>query len=68
MLKHYFINKKSDKNGSQFMHDEYCLQIPKDDILYVGMFENCNEAIKVARENYSTVIGCKKCCSNCQAG
>ncbi len=66
MLKHYFINNKTNEKGNQLIHNEYCLQIPKNETSYVGMFKNCSEAIMVARENYPTVKECKRCSSNCQ--
>ncbi len=67
MLKHYFINKKSDKDPNQVVHDEYCRQRPTvTEALYVGMFNNCSDAIKEAQKEYKHAIVCPKCLCDCK--
>ena len=65
MLKRYFVNPvPQSPNGEHEVHAEGCAFMPYDPI-YLGMFFNCEDAVKAARAYYSNVDGCYFCCNHC---
>lgn len=70
MTKYYFTNKP-DNNGYNEVHTEDCIFMPlPPHSTYIGLFNNCTEAIKAAEEQYPTLTfdGCCFCCRPCHKG
>lgn len=66
MGEHYYINKNAQPTGEREIHKERCVYLP--DIInrqYLGMFDNCKEALQEAKKFYSNVDGCYYCAPAC---
>lgn len=68
MYKNYYVNKDAtlNPNYNHEVHTEDCVWFPsianRD---YLGYYNNCNDAIRKAKERYSNVDGCKTCSPLC---
>ena len=66
MTKFYYVNKNAQPTGEHEVHSSNCPYLPTiANRLYLGMFDNCAEAIREARKYYSNVDGCYYCCNEC---
>ena len=64
----FYINKNTDSNPNHDheVHCENCLWLPNEaNREYLGEFDNCIDAIQVAKTKYSRVDGCMHCCPQC---
>jgi len=66
MYKHYYINKNSQDSWENEVHTEDCSYFSDiKDKEYLWYFDNCKDAIKKAKENYSDVDWCYWCIKEC---
>jgi hypothetical protein len=71
MYKYYYFNDHIDEHGYHEVHTEDCEYLPNAaNRTYIGRFENCQEAIKAAKEKYPSKYfdGCFFCCRSCHHG
>lgn len=62
----YYVNKNAQPTGEHEVHQASCIYLPHpNNLLYLGSFTNCADAVKKAGEYYSNVDGCYYCCPNC---
>jgi hypothetical protein len=65
-MKPYYVNKIALSNGSYEVHASSCMHLPEiENCIYLGIFENCSEAINEAEKFLSNVNGCKICLAEC---
>lgn len=63
MYKRYYKNKNAQANGDHEVHEEGCLWMPSEENrLYLGLFEDCRDAVKKAKQIDPSADGCKHCC------
>lgn len=65
-MNNYFVNTNAQSNGDHEVHKDGCDYMP--DILnrrYLGVFSNCNDAVKEAKKTYLKADGCYYCCNEC---
>ena len=60
----YYVNKDAQANGDHEVHREGCSYMPSNKI-YLGAFNNCEDAVKAAKGYYSQVNGCYYCANAC---
>jgi len=66
----YYINKDNSKNPNENyeVHLKGCKPWPENDG-YLGMFNNCQDAVSAAKNGYPKISldidGCSKCCPDC---
>ena len=66
MKYHYYVNKNAQTTGEHEVHREDCKWLPDDENrLYLGMFDNCKDAVKKAKETYPNSDGCFYCSEDC---
>ncbi|OQA84106.1 MAG: hypothetical protein BWY31_02543 [Lentisphaerae bacterium ADurb.Bin242] len=59
----YYVNKESDKRGDHEVHKEICFWLPDpNNRIALGECANAHEAVRKAKEYYSTADGCYHCC------
>ena len=59
----YYVNKNAQPTGEHEVHKPTCVWLPYvENRIYLGDFTTSAEALKAARQFYSNVDGCKKCC------
>ena len=50
-MDYYYVNKKAQENGDHEVHKESCDYLPNiNNRKYLGLFSNCHDAVKKARE------------------
>jgi hypothetical protein len=65
-MKYYYVNKNAQPNGDHEVHTGDCSHLPQpENRLYLGLFSNCKDAVKKAKETYSQSDGCYYCCNAC---
>lgn len=65
-MKIYYVNKKAQENGDHEVHESGCEFLPSPENKEIlGIFENCTQAVKKAKEKYSTANGCYFCSYPC---
>lgn len=65
-MEHYYVNKIAQANGDHEIHTDSCSHKPDTvNALYLGVFENCANAVKEAKKYYSKSNGCYYCCKAC---
>ena len=65
-MNNYYVNKNCQKGGEHEVHKQSCLYLPKpENRIYLGVFNNCRDAIKEAKKHYSNIDGCFYCCKEC---
>ena len=65
-MDYYYVNKKAQENGDHEVHKESCDYLPNiNNRKYLGLFSNCHDAVKKAREYHPQVDGCKFCSEEC---
>jgi hypothetical protein len=62
----YYINKNAQSNGDHEVHTEDCSYLPSVlNLLYLGNFTNCQDAVKEAKKIYHRSNGCFYCSRVC---
>ncbi|MCI5167887.1 MAG: hypothetical protein D3903_17830 [Candidatus Electrothrix sp. GM3_4] len=64
----YYVNTKTDTNpnNNHEVHTSTCHKCPSENNRkYLGVFANCQDAVKEAKKTYSNVDGCIHCCKPC---
>jgi len=62
----YYVNKNAQPTGEHEVHTEDCTQgASPENRLYLGVFSNCQDAVRAARNHYSNVDGCAYCSATC---
>jgi len=65
-MKNYYVNKLKQSNGDQEVHESNCSFLPSfDNREYLGLFSDCKEAVKKAKEKYPKSNGCYYCSNSC---
>lgn len=65
----YYVNKQAQSNGDHEVHTTGCSYLPDEkNRLYLGLFDNCHDAVREARKHYSQVNGCYWCSRACHTG
>lgn len=64
----HFVNQNAQPDGTHEVHADTCQQVGRmDHLQFVGRFSACRPAVKVARANYPTAVGCAVCSPDCLA-
>lgn len=62
----YCVNKNPQSNGDHEVHQEGCSFYPEfQNRIYLGIFSNCQSAVREASKHYSRVNGCYYCALAC---
>ena len=62
----YYVNKNAQANGDHEVHKSDCSFLPKEENrIYLGVFDNCKDAVRGAKKYYSQVNGCYYCSNEC---
>jgi hypothetical protein len=62
----YYVNKQAQSNGDHEVHESTCSYLPSaSNLLYLGVFTTCSDAVKEAKKTYSQADGCYWCCRSC---
>lgn len=62
----YLVNKNAQYNGDHEVHREDCNHLPHpENRKDLGIFYNCHDAVKKAKEYDSDADGCYYCCNEC---
>jgi hypothetical protein len=65
-MKIYYVNKKAQTNGDHVVHREDCHYLPSSENRhYLGIFNSCQEAVKVAKRTFPQSNGCFYCSKDC---
>jgi len=65
----YYVNKVAQNNGDHEVHKSKCNYLPSaEHRLYLGMFDNCRDAVNEAKKFYKQCNGCFYCCRECHTG
>lgn len=66
MKQKYYVNDHAQPNGDHEIHVTSCKYYdPIASKIYLGEFELCQEAVRVAKRRYSMANGCFTCCQPC---
>jgi hypothetical protein len=63
-MAYYYVDKESQPAGEHEIHRSDCLWLPGDRI-FLGDCYSCSEALKLAKEYYDKVDGCRHCSIEC---
>jgi hypothetical protein len=62
----YYVNMNAQDNGDHEVHTSECKNLPHpENRIYLGVFDNCNDAVRKAKEHYSRSNGCYYCSKKC---
>ena len=62
----YYVNKKAQSNGDHEVHTSTCTYLPSEENKqYLGIFSNCRDAVRKAKEYYRQSNGCYYCSREC---
>ena len=64
----YYVNKnpQSQSSGEHEVHKEGCTFMPSEENrMYLGSFDNCQDAVQEAKKHYQIVDGCYYCSREC---
>lgn len=62
----YYVNKNAQGNGDHEVHRENCSYLPKrENRIYLGEFDNCDDAVEKAKDHYNQVNGCYYSSNDC---
>ena len=68
-MDYYYVNKNAQSTGEHEVHVSGCSHLPdSENRLYLGLFSNCQDAVKEANKIYLNVDGCYYCCRPCNKG
>lgn len=60
----YYVNNKAQSNGDHEVHKSGCGYFPSDR-KYLGVFSNCQDAVREAKKTYWKSNGCFWCTREC---
>lgn len=60
----YYVNKNAQSNGDREVHSEGCSYMPSSRI-DLGLFNNCQDAVRAAKKHYPQSNGCYWCSREC---
>ena len=60
----YYVNRNAQPGGEHEVHKEGCVFMPKNPI-FLGLFDNCWDALERAKDFFDDVDGGKFCCEEC---
>lgn len=63
----YYVNNTAQDNGDHEVHKSDCYWLSRaKDKTYLGLFDNCRDAVNKAKETYPvTANGCAVCSYEC---
>jgi hypothetical protein len=62
----YYLSKKTLETGEHEMHTSSCVILPDpNDRIYLGIFYNCQDALREAKRYFDDVDGCSFCTDCC---
>ena len=62
----YYVNKNAQANGDHEVHKESCSRMPLgQNAKYLGIFNNCHDAVAEAKKYYPKADGCYYCSNEC---
>lgn len=62
----YYVNDNAQSNGDHEVHTSTCSFVPSvANRTYLGVFDNCKDAVKEAKKKYTKTNGCKSCSNEC---
>lgn len=62
----YYVNKNAQANGDHEVHKSGCPWLPNvENRIYLGNFDNCEDAVEKAKDEYDQVNGCYFCSNDC---
>lgn len=65
-MEYYYVNKNAQLTGEHEVHKSTCSYLPdSSNLIQLGIFSNCADAVKKAKEYYNNVDGCYYCCNAC---
>lgn len=65
-MAYYYVNKNAQSSGDHEVHKSSCNYLPKEENrIYLGYYNNCEDAIEEAKKYYSQVNGCYHCSIEC---
>ena len=65
----YYVNRNPQANGDHEVHKAGCYYWPsKENLLYLGEFSNCHDAVREAKNHYGKSNGCYYCIRECHTG
>lgn len=63
---YYYVNKNAQTNGDHEVHIKSCRYFPDaKNIISLGDFSNCRDAVREAKKYYIQVNGCFYCVREC---
>nr|WP_287610556.1 hypothetical protein [Dysgonomonas sp.] len=66
IMSKYYVNRNAQNTGEHEVHEEGCIWLQfMTNPLFLGYFTNCADAVRKAKEYYSSVDGCATCCKAC---
>lgn len=65
-MDYYYVNKNAQTNGDHEVHKSNCSYLPNSsNLLGLGYFSNCKDAVAEAKKYYPKSNGCYYCCYAC---
>lgn len=62
----YYVNKYAEPTGEHKVHQSGCDHLPSiSNLVYLGEFDQCADAIREAEKYFIHVNGCTLCCKEC---
>ncbi len=62
----YYVNNNPQPNGDHEVHTADCIHLDQIKYkLYLGLFDNCEDAVKKAKTTHAQSNGCAFCASAC---
>lgn len=65
-MDYYYVNKNEQANGDHEVHKSTCSYLPhSSNLLALGYFNTCQDAVKEAKKYYRQSNGCYYCSYAC---
>lgn len=65
-MANYYVNVNAQPTGEHEVHQDGCSTPPLiHNRKNLGIFYNCQDAVKEAKKHYNNVDGCKNCIPTC---
>lgn len=65
-MEKYYVNKRPQPNNDHEVHTLKCHVLPNEENrIFLGVFDNCHEAVELAKKTYPTADGCVHCAKEC---
>ncbi len=62
----YYLNLAAQAKGEHEIHTASCVYLPdRPHREFLGVFDDCHEAIRKAKDYFDNVDGCLYCCDDC---